>query len=173
MNHARIGFGGGCHWCTEAVFNALRGVEQVSQGFIKSDPPHDSFSEAVLVDYRPAEIPLEVLIEIHLRTHSSTSNHQMRGKYRSAVYTFSIEQSAATQDALATLQSAFDLKLVTQVLQHVAFRASDEQFANYQEKNADGPFCERYIDPKLDLLRDKYGDWVKAGSSRAIPQRQA
>ncbi|MGJ8671076.1 MAG: peptide-methionine (S)-S-oxide reductase, partial [Oceanococcus sp.] len=47
MNHARIGFGGGCHWCTEAVFNALRGVEQVSQGFIKSDPPHDSFSEAV------------------------------------------------------------------------------------------------------------------------------
>lgn len=173
MSNVRIGFGGGCHWCTEAVFNALRGVEQVSQGFIKSDPPHDSFSEAVLVDYKPAEIPLEVLIEIHLRTHSSTSNHKMRGKYRSAVYTFSNEQSAATQDALAKLQGAFELKLVTQVLLHVAFTASDEQFANYQEKNADGPFCERYIDPKLDLLRDKYGDWMKAGSTRAIPQRQA
>ena len=42
----KVGLGGGCHWCTEAVFEALRGVVQVKQGFIRAAPPHDAFSEA-------------------------------------------------------------------------------------------------------------------------------
>jgi len=63
--------------------------------------------------------------------------------------------------ALAELQAAFDEKLVTQVLRHVAFKISADRFANYHEKNAEGPFCTSYIDPKLKLLRDKYGDWIK------------
>ncbi|MFT4715905.1 MAG: peptide-methionine (S)-S-oxide reductase [Paracoccaceae bacterium] len=159
---ATIGFGGGCHWCTEAVFDAIGGVSQVSQGYIQSTLPFDSFSEAVVVWFDPGEIPLEVLIEIHLRTHSSTSNHKMRDKYRSAIYVFSAAQSEAAETALTRLQSEFSKPLVTQVLPYVAFKASDDTFTNYGAKNANGPFCVRHIDPKLKLLREKYGDWVKA-----------
>ncbi len=88
MQQKRIGLGGGCFWCSEAVFQNLRGVAQVAQGFIYSHPPHDSLSEAVLVDFDPAQISLADLIEIHLRTHASTSQHSMRQKYRSAIYAF-------------------------------------------------------------------------------------
>jgi peptide-methionine (S)-S-oxide reductase len=162
MNMVTIGFGGGCHWCTESVFKALRGVTQVSQGYIQSLPPHHSFSEAVVVNYDDREIALDLLIEIHLRTHASTSNHKMRGKYRSAIYTFSQTQAWEADNILAKLQVEFEKKLVTQILPHRAFKASDERFVNYGEKNADGPFCKAYIDPKLSLLREEYRKWVKS-----------
>jgi peptide-methionine (S)-S-oxide reductase len=143
------------------VFVALRGVEKVSQGFIKSRPPNDSFSEAVIVNFEPKDIPIKVLIEIHLRTHASTSDHKMRGKYRSAIYTFSDVQANTARNALAELQLEFDDRLVTQVLQHVAFKHSDDRFVQYYKKNSEGPFCTRYIDPKLEFLCARYADWVK------------
>jgi peptide methionine sulfoxide reductase MsrA len=95
----RVGFGGGCHWCTEAAFAALRGVIRVEQGFIRADAPDDNFSEAVLLTFRPEKISVGSLIEIHLRTHSSTSNHSMRRKYRSAVYALWPDRSMQPQAA--------------------------------------------------------------------------
>src|SRR3954451_12716902 len=92
ITYNKIGFGGGCHWCTEAVFLSLKGVEQVEQGWIASQPPYDAFSEAVVVTYDPLVITLTDLITIHLHTHASTSNHSMRQKYRSAVYWFDAEE---------------------------------------------------------------------------------
>lgn len=157
----KIGFGGGCHWCTEAVFNALGGVLNVQQGFIKSIPPNDYFSEAVIVEFEPNQIPIETLIEIHLRTHSSTSNHTMRKKYRSAVYTFSDNQAEYAKQTLGQLQSDFDEQLVTQVLSCEDFNSSAERFQKYFEKNASGQFCKTYIDPKLSLLRRKYNSALR------------
>ncbi|MDP5231207.1 MAG: peptide-methionine (S)-S-oxide reductase, partial [Cellulophaga sp.] len=87
-----IGFGGGCHWCTEAVFQNLKGISNVSQGWIASDKNNTAFSEAVIVEFDSHKIDLKTLIQIHLQTHKSTSNHSMRKKYRSAVYTFSEDQ---------------------------------------------------------------------------------
>ncbi len=153
----RIGLGGGCHWCTEAVFQALAGVRSVAQGFIASAPSDDSFSEAVDVTFDPEALPLEALLEVHLRTHASTSDHKMRGKYRSAVYVNNAPQARAVSAVLAGLQTEFEAPLVTRVLPFEAFKASDERFQNYAARNGDGPFCARYIDPKLDMLREDYG----------------
>ncbi len=89
----KIGFGGGCHWCTEAVFQALIGVEKVEQGWIASEGENDSFSEAVIVHFDESTIDLSTLTAIHLFTHSCTSEHSMWKKYRSAVYTFSNKQA--------------------------------------------------------------------------------
>jgi peptide-methionine (S)-S-oxide reductase len=151
----RVGFGGGCHWCTEAVFAALRGVE-VQQGFIRATPPDDSFSEAVLITWNPALIPLCALVEIHLRTHASTSNHKLRGKYRSAIYTVSAEQAREAERFLAARRASDAADYVTRVLRFEAFRSSDTRFQNYAEKNAGNQFCTRYIDPKLEKLRGDY-----------------
>ena len=158
----RIGLGGGCHWCTEAVFQSLRGISNVEQGWIRSTPPHDKFSEAVIVTYDPNEMSLATLIEIHLLTHSSTSSHKMRGKYRSAVYTFSEHQTALTTDILDGLQPAFEGELVTQVLRHESFKPSNEQFRNYYYKNPERPFCKVYIDPKLRVLLDRFSDVMRS-----------
>ena len=85
-----IGLGGGCHWCTEAVFLNLKGVVRVEQGWISASGAVE-FSEAVLVHFNPEKISIKDLIAVHLHTHKSTSSHSMRSKYRSAVYTFRIK----------------------------------------------------------------------------------
>jgi len=79
---AKVGFGGGCHWCTEGVFQALRGVAQVDQGFVQSDAPADTWSEGVIVTFDPSVIPLVTLSQVHLRTHSATWARSPRSKLR-------------------------------------------------------------------------------------------
>ena len=111
----KIGFGGGCHWCTEAVFQSLTGVSKVDQGFIASTGENSTFSEAVIVHYNPDTIPLQLLVEIHLRTHKSTVNHQMRSKYRSAIYVFSELQFDEVIQMLQSMQKEFDNNLITEV----------------------------------------------------------
>ena len=161
-NINRIGFGGGCHWCTEAVFDSLCGVSHVEQGFIKSNAPHDSFSEAVIVSFDPNLIGLSVLTDIHLRTHASGSNHSMRGKYRSAVYVKGAAQHREAQMVLKELSTVFETPRITQVLKHVAFKPSEDRFQNYYKTGPDRPFCKTYIDPKLTQLRERYGAYYRA-----------
>ncbi|MEM9238645.1 MAG: peptide-methionine (S)-S-oxide reductase [Pseudomonadota bacterium] len=163
-NFVAIGFGGGCHWCTEAVFSSLRGVRIVEQGFVRSSTPNDTWSEAVRLRFDADAIPLNVLIDIHLRTHASTSDHKMRGNYRSAVYTLSGAQSDSVRAELAALQTGFEDPLVTQVLPLTAFRQSDLRFQRYFERNEGGPFCKRYIDPKLAYLRTHFAEYYAAES---------
>ena len=135
----------------------------MEQGFIRSEPPDDGWSEAVRLGFDPAEIDRDVLIEVHLRTHASMSDHSMRGKYRSAVYVVDAAQGEVVRAALGRLQAGFDRPLVTRVLPLAAFRASDERFQNYHEKQAGGPFCTRYIDPKLDRLRREFACYLSTG----------
>jgi len=152
----RIGFGGGCHWCTEAVFQSLRGVILVEQGFISSTEPNCSFSEAVIVSYDSLTLDIKSLIEIHVRTHSSTSEHRLRDKYRSAIYFFSDSQSRAALKALHDIQRDFKKELITLVLPFVSFRESNERYRNYYQQGPERPFCQRYIDPKLQLIKSEY-----------------
>ncbi|MEP3049612.1 MAG: peptide-methionine (S)-S-oxide reductase [Roseibium sp.] len=163
----KIGLGGGCHWCTEAVFQSIAGVNRVEQGFISSDTPDDSWSEAVIVTFDPGTLPLEVLIEIHLRTHSSTSSHKMRGKYRSAVYVYDAGTGVKVGRVLRDLQHGFDAPLVTKVLTLAAFKASDGRFQNYYLSGPERPFCKNYIDPKLSMLRKDYSAVVRVQGEAA------
>lgn len=101
----RIAFGGGCHWCTEAIFQQLRGFSQVEQGWISSTHSEATTpSEAVIVHFDRSIISLDILTEIHLFTHNATSNHNLREKYRSAVYIFSDVQRKETQNILQEKQ---------------------------------------------------------------------
>ena len=159
MKLQKIGFGGSCHWCTEAVFQSLKGVEKVEQGWISAEET-GAFHEAVIVHFNEQVIPLEILIEVHLRTHNSASEHSMRNRYRSAVYTFSNEQRIGADQILADLQANFSEPLVTKTYGFKEFRTSEAKFQNYYLKNPDKPFCKSYIDPKLKLLFDRFGDYV-------------
>lgn len=160
------GFGGGCHWCTEAVFQGLRGVEQVDQGFIASEPPYQSFSEAALVTYNPDVITLSELIEVHLATHSSTSNHKMRVKYRSAVYLHTNAEIAEAREIIDSAMKKTDLMFVTQVLRFEAFKPSDDRYHDYYGKNRGKPFCESSIEPKLTVLRERFSDLLAVRQSK-------
>ena len=157
----KIGFGGGCHWCTEAVFASLKGVQNVAQSWIASTIPNDTFSEAVVVLYDDAIISLTDLTEIHLHTHASTSLHSMRDKYRSAVYYFDESDRSEAKRIITKLQAGFEQTIITQVLPYVAFKASLPQHLNYYYANPDKPFCNVYIHPKIQFLRTKFSGLVK------------
>ena len=159
MEICKIGFGGSCHWCTEAVFQSLKGVEKVEQGWIASEEAQE-FHEAVIVHYRPQLIPLEILVEVHLYTHNSTSDHSMRKRYRSAIYTYNREQKEQADGIMKKLQRDFSEPLITKTYTFKEFKTSEETFQNYYLKNPDKPFCKSYIDPKLKLVLDRFNKYV-------------
>ncbi|EZH72741.1 peptide methionine sulfoxide reductase [Aquimarina atlantica] len=156
MNFQKIGLGGGCHWCTEAVFQSLKGVVKVEQGYIRSHKENAYFSEAILVHFDSEIILLKDLIEIHLHTHKSTSNHSFREKYRSAVYYFEENEKQVIKAILKKLQKEFDNEIITQALIFKEFKSSRVELLNYYSRNPKKPFCRKYIHPKLEILRKKY-----------------
>lgn len=157
----KIALGGGCHWCTEAVFQSLKGVRKVEQGYVSSTGEFKSFSEAVIVYFDTEIIQLERLIEIHLHTHKSNSNHSMRSKYRSAVYTFSEAQREQAISTIRELQADFNNKLITKVHPFNSFKPSREELLNYYLMDPEKPFCKTYIHPKLKLLHKQFSEDVK------------
>lgn len=160
------GFGGGCHWCTEGVFQALRGVAQVDQGFVQSDAPADTWSEGVIVTFDPSVISLATLSEVHLRTHSATRARSPRSKYRSAIYLFEDSQRHEAELAIARLAGETGKAVHTLVLPFKGFKASDERYQNYYRTDPSRPFCRRYIDPKLDYIRRHFSAVARSEADR-------
>ena len=164
MSTVAVGFGGGCHWCTEAVFQVLRGLARVEQGWIRSTAPDDAESEAIVAHYAPGVIGLDALVEVHLATHASTADHAMREKYRSAVYTRGEAQRAEAEQALAACRTATGERYVTRVLPLVGFRLNAPEYLDYYRTRPDAPFCQVYIDPKLRALREGHRALVSGES---------
>lgn len=156
----KIGFGGGCHWCTEAIFQALHGVELVEQGWISSVNPHNSYSEAVIVHF-DKDIGLDVLIEVHLLTHSSTNAHSMRDKYRSAVYYFDANDKIIIESIIGKLAAENDTTYITRAMPFADFKLNSEKYLNYYKKDKQRPFCRTNINPKLTAIRKKFDQQVR------------
>jgi len=157
---SKIGLGGGCHWCTEGVFTSLIGITKVNQGWIASNGEHSSLSEAIEVYFDPAVISLSDLIEIHLHTHASTSNHSMRGKYRSAIYTYDDVQFKQAQNILHLLSADFQKPVITQVYPFKRFQQNKIELTDYFYSANERPFCQTYIQPKIRLLIARFSRHV-------------
>lgn len=150
----KVGFGGSCHWCTEAIFQSLVGVREVLQGWIDG-------SEAVIVGFDEKDISLATLIEIHLATHSCTSAHSMRRKYRSAVYTNELGEMA--QGIIDDLQKDYEQPIITRVLPLGEFRLNEPRYLNYYYSDPQKPFCENIVKPKLQVLLERFGKYTRDG----------
>lgn len=152
-NRYKIGLGGGCHWCTEAVFQAVTGVSLVEQGYISSQAPYNTMSEAVLVHFTN-DVDLENLIDIHLQTHASTQQHSRRKDYRSAIYYFDPEMKSSVEAVMISLSRKRNKNFITQILPFHAFKPSRASIQNYYKTRPEAPFCTRYIEPKLKKVKE-------------------
>ncbi|MFT4838183.1 MAG: peptide-methionine (S)-S-oxide reductase [Nonlabens sp.] len=150
--NTKLGFGGGCHWCTEAVFQAIDGVESVEQGYISSTTPYENKSEAVIIHFTD-QIDLEKLIDIHLQTHAATKQHSRRNDYRSAIYYFDEELKNRIEVIIISLSQKRKQTYITKVLALESFEPSRESIQNYYQTRPEAPFCKRYIEPKLELVK--------------------
>ncbi len=155
----KIGLGGGCHWCTEAIFQNLLGVDAVEQGWIAAKEAA-GYSEAVIVHFDPGGNFLSTLVEVHLHTHSCTANHPLRKKYRSAVYAFTETQRKEAEVLLAGFQKDFKDQIITKALTLASFKENSTHYLNYYRRNPDAPFCRNIIDPKLKQLMVRFPSYI-------------
>ncbi|WP_298952572.1 peptide-methionine (S)-S-oxide reductase [uncultured Nonlabens sp.] len=163
----KLGLGGGCHWCTEAVFQSVAGVIRVEQGYISSMAPFETKSEAVIAHLTDS-VNLEMLIDIHLQTHSSSKEHSRRDDYRSAIYYFDDDMKSRIEDIMISLSRKRNEKYITHIIPFSSFKASRESIQNYYKTRPEAPFCKRYIEPKLKIVVEVLKDYGDAQINRQV-----
>jgi peptide-methionine (S)-S-oxide reductase len=162
-------FGSGCFWCTEAVFNELRGVESVVSGYSggqTADPTYEQVcsgrtghAEVVQIAYDAKEISFEELLEIFFKTHDPTTmnrqGHDVGTQYRSVIFYHDDEQRQAAESTIAKLNEAgvFASPVVTQVVRFEKFFPAEGYHQNYFARNPNQAYCAAVIRPKVDKFR--------------------
>jgi peptide-methionine (S)-S-oxide reductase len=174
----RAVFGGGCFWCTEAIFSRLRGVKSVTSGYAgghTADPSYEEVcsgntghAEVVSVEFDPQIISYDQLLEVFLHTHNPTTpNRQGNDKgtqYRSIILTTSDEQVEQAQRAIGAFnaEKVFDELAVTEVKPLEGFYPAEDYHERYYERNGEAPYCQVVINPKLAKFREKYAELIKS-----------
>lgn len=163
-------FGGGCFWCTEAVFRALAGVHTVESGYSGGhvDAPNyrqvcsgtTGHAEVIQITFDPTSIDYRELLEIHLATHDPTTlNRQGADKgtqYRSIIFTHSDEQRQVAESVLQALQHEYHDPIVTEIVPFVSFYKAEDYHQDYYRQNTAAGYCQIVISPKLRKFREKY-----------------
>ncbi len=168
-------FGGGCFWCTEAVFEELKGVLSVAPGHAGgavSNPTYEAVSsgrtghaQVIRVEYNPAEIAYEDLLTVFFATHDPTQLNRQGAdvgtQYRSAIFYTNKEQKAAAEAFIARLNES-DPKAVTEIVPLREFYEAEEYHRQYYLNNTNAPYCQIVINPKMDKLRARYSELLRA-----------
>ena len=175
MTPTGLGFGGGCHWCTEAVFQQLKGVTEVKSGYSGGDIVNPTYrevcsgmtghAEVIEVTYNPNEISYEDLLKIHLTTHNPTTLNRQGGdrgtQYRSVIFYKNDDEKAIAEKTIETVQAVFDNKIVTEIAPFQAFFTAEKKHQNYYNDNSNRRYCKAVIDPKLQKFKILYKDKLK------------
>lgn len=168
-------FAGGCFWCTEAIFKGLKGVERVTPGYSGGDMENPTYehvssgttnhAEAVQIEFDPKQISYNDLLDVFFATHDPTQLNRQGAdvgtQYRSAIFYADEAQRKAAHDALEKAQKDFKNAIVTEIVPFEAFYPAEEYHKDYYEKNKNAPYCRLVIDPKLNKLRDEFGEIIK------------
>jgi peptide-methionine (S)-S-oxide reductase len=178
-------FAGGCFWCTEAVFERLKGVLSVMPGYTGGTVPNPRYeqvcsgrtghAESVRVEFDPSEISFEDLLSVFFATHDPTSLNRQGAdvgtEYRSAIFYTSAEQKQTAESFIRQLDEQLSRKVVTEVVPLKEFYAAEDYHQQYYENNAFAPYCQFVIEPKLQKLFKNFGEMLKGPSADTSAQR--
>ena len=150
MNQAIVG--GGCFWCTEAVFQNLKGVSKVVSGYMgghKLNPTYEDIcqgntghAEIIRIDYDPADISFEDLLLVFFKTHNPTTlnrqGNDMGTQYRSVVFYENQEQKTIAENMIDNLQKArvYEQPIVTEISPASKFYEAEDYHQDYFNNNA-------------------------------------
>jgi len=170
-------FGGGCFWCTEAIFQQLEGVLKVESGYSGGHIKNPSYkevctgrtghAEVVQITYDPSKVSYDELLEIHFQTHDPTSldrqGNDVGPQYRSAVFYHNEAQEERVTYYKNKLneEGAYDKPVVTEISAFDTFYKAEDYHQNYFNENGDQPYCSFVIRPKVDKFRKVFGDKLK------------
>jgi len=175
-------FGAGCFWCTEAVFQQLKGVHSVVSGYSGGSVKNPTYrqvcrgdtghAEAVQITFDPAVITFPELLEVFWKTHDPTTVDRQgadRGpQYRSAIFYHSTEQKELAQIYKKKLDAsgAFDASIVTEITAFKEFYPAEADHQNYFVDNPNNRYCTLVIRPKLDKFAKVFKDKLKTPDSK-------
>lgn len=172
--------GGGCFWCLEAVYDRVEGVMSVTSGYAGGDVPNPSYrqvcngttghAEVVQVEYDPAVITYRDLLEIFFTIHDPTTKNRQGAdvgpQYRSIILYHDAEQQATAASVIEALEAedVFGDPVVTEVKPLDTFYRAEDHHQDYYANNAGQPYCQAVIAPKVNKLRKKHADRLKAAA---------
>ena len=170
-------FGAGCFWCTEAIFQSLKGVSNVSSGYMGghiNNPTYEQVcsgntghAEVIQVDFDPNVITYEELLLIFFKTHNPTTlnrqGNDIGTQYRSVVFFHSQEQKEKANKMIdeLTRELVYDSPIVTEVSPVSDFYKAEDYHQNYFNQNSGQPYCTFVIQPKLIKFGEKFKEKIK------------
>lgn len=168
---------GGCFWCLEAVFLAMKGVRSVQSGYLGGHEDAPSYervcsgdtghAEAVKIEFDPAVVSFDALLEVFFEIHDPTTpncqGNDIGSQYRSAIFYLSPEQEAAARAMIDKLawDGAFDAPIVTEVEPATTFWPAEPYHDNYFARNPNQSYCRFVVAPKVAKFRHSFGARVK------------
>lgn len=163
---------GGCFWCLEAVYDDLNGVASVESGYANGQVANPTYqqvcngntghAEVVQITYDPQVVSFRDLLDVFFTIHDPTTLNRQGAdvgtQYRSAVFYHSLEQKAATEQAIRDLQTAkvWDNPIVTEIAPIDTFYIAEDYHQEYFAKNPNQGYCRAVVAPKVAKFRKQH-----------------
>lgn len=168
-------FGGGCFWCTEAVYLEVRGVQRVVSGYTGGQQPDPSYeqvctgstghAEVVQLEFDPAVVSYRDLLEIFFTIHDPTTlnrqGNDVGTQYRSVIYYQTPEQEATARQVMAEMAVVWDAPIVTELSPAQPFYPAEAYHQNYFEQHPLQGYCAFVVAPKVAKFRKIYSARLK------------
>lgn len=170
-------FGTGCFWCTEAIFQELKGVEKVTSGYSGghvANPTYEQVSdkntghaEVIQMMYNPEIISFEELLEVFWKVHDPTTPNQQGNdigpQYRSAIFYANDTQKELAEKYKQALNDsgAFEKPIVTEISPLINFFAAEAYHQNFYSNNPNYGYCAYVVRPKLDKFKKVFQDKLR------------
>jgi peptide-methionine (S)-S-oxide reductase len=170
--------GGGCFWCTEAVFQNLRGVKNVKSGYAGGHVENPTYqqvctattghAEVIQITYDPEIISYEDLLEVFFTTHDPTTPNRQGNdvgpQYRSVIFYHDAEQEQIARDVIKSVNDRriWNRPVVTEVSPLPTFYPAEAYHDDYFARNSGQPYCQVIIEPKVAKLRKQHMDKLRA-----------
>ncbi len=169
MNEQVAYVGGGCFWCTEAIFRMVRGVLEVTPGYaggVTDRPTYFTVStgttghaEVVRVRFDADTVSYKDLLTVFFATHDPTTLNVQGAdtgtQYRSIILATNARQEKEAVDFIEEIRTQFRNPIVTEVQPYASFTEAEEEHREYYRKNPQPAYCQIVIDPKVKKLREK------------------
>ena len=168
---------GGCFWCTEAMFDQLKGIIEVESGYSGGKIANPSYedvctgetghAESIQITFDPTVVSYADLLRIFLTTHDPTTLNRQGAdvgtQYRSAIFYHNPEQQRIAREVIKEFEQSKIWKkpIVTEVLPYKKFYKAEDYHQEYYAKNSRQPYCRVVIEPKIAKLREHYRDRLK------------
>ena len=169
---------GGCFWCLEAVFDDVRGVEDVVSGYMGGRDANPSYeavcggmtghAEVVQLAFDPTVVSYREILMVFFGIHNPTTLNQQGNdvgtQYRSAIFTHSSEQAAIAKESIAhlTKEEIFNDTIVTEVVQAQTFFPAEQYHQEYFKRNPHQGYCAAVVSPKVAKFRKNFAKLLKA-----------